>query len=69
MIVMPLLSFLYLGIFLKVYILPAKVSWVKTSPVSLLPFFLIYIYELIVELVKGNRNWRKKRAHLGEVLA
>lgn len=49
MTVMALIWFFYLGIFLKVYVLYDRVSWVQISPVSLAPFVLCYCFELLTE--------------------
>ena len=44
---MVLFSFLYLGIFLKVYVLGENISWVMISPVCIGPLIILYLFELI----------------------
>ena len=44
--VMISLSFLYLGFFAKIYILPELLTFTYMAPVSILPFILMYGYEL-----------------------
>lgn len=68
MFVMPLITFLYLGVLLKVYVLKS-VTWVQISPVSLAPFVLCYGYELSCEFFKNALNFKRKRPHLHAMLA
>jgi len=65
---MPLITFLYLGVLLKVYVLKS-VTWVQISPVSLAPFVLCYGYELSCEFFKNALNFKRKRPHLHAMLA
>lgn len=68
MIVMPLITFLVLGILLKVYFLKEKVTWVQISPVSLAPFVLIYGWELFREYLRTSSNYRSNRPHFQDIL-
>ena len=49
LIVMALLTFFYLGFFMKVYVLGDLVTYTQLSPLNLGPLCLVYLYELIKE--------------------
>ena len=57
------LSFLYLGFFAKVYILPDMLTYVYSSPISIGPLCLMYGWELFREYAKDRDNWNKKNAY------
>ena len=58
------LTFMYLGFFLKIYVLGDTVTFLKLAPLSIGPLLLMYLYEMICEVVKDNVNWRRKQAHV-----
>ena len=58
------LTFMYLGVFLKVYVLGDSVTFLKMAPVSVGPLLLMYLYEMICEVAKDRANWKQKQSHL-----
>jgi len=60
------LSFMYLGFFLKIYVLEDSVTYLQTMPISVGPLLLMYLYELICEVIKDGANWSRKNAHISE---
>ena len=50
--------FLYLGFFIKVYILPDAVTYVYISPIAVGPLILMYGIEMCREVSKDLENWR-----------
>ena len=57
------LTFLFLGIFLKVYVLEDKITYLQIAPVSIGPVILMYLYEMCSEVRKDRKNWGAKNAH------
>ena len=65
---MLLITFLILGVLLKVYFFKDKVTWVQMSPISLAPFVLVYGWELFVEFLRTTSNYSSKRDHFTDML-
>ena len=58
------LTFMYLGFFLKVYVLGESVTYLQLAPLSIGPLILMYLYEMITEVAKDRSNWKAKTAHV-----
>ena len=54
------LTFLYMGFFIKIHILPDLLTYVYSAPISIGPLILMYGFELYRDCVKDRRNWSKK---------
>ena len=54
------LTFLYLGFFLKIYVFDTKVTFLEMAPLCIGPLILMYLYEMIDEVIKDCKNWGKK---------
>ena len=58
------LTFMYLGFFLKVYVLTDQVTYLQIAPISVSPLLLMYAFEMLTEVVKDRANWRAKHDHV-----
>ena len=54
---------MYLGFFVKIYILPEKLTYVYISPISIGPLILMYGVELFKEWLKDLSNWSKNEKY------
>jgi hypothetical protein len=63
------LSFMYLGFFLKIYILEDKVTYLQMAPISISPLILMYLFEMASEVHKDRTNWKQKNPHLSAQMA
>ena len=60
------LTFLYLGFFIKIYVLEDDVTYLQMAPVSVTPLILMYAFEMISEVHKDRTNWGSKKPHVGK---
>ena len=60
------LTFMYLGFFLKIYVLDDSITYLQLAPLSIGPLILMYLYEMICEVKKDRVNWKIKKAHISE---
>lgn len=63
------LTFMYLGFFLKIYLLNDTVTYLKMAPISVGPLILMYLYEMCTEVSKDRVNWKQKNAHVSSQMA
>jgi hypothetical protein len=62
------LFFFYLGVFLKVYVLYDLTSFTALSPISFVPFWILYGKELVDFYIKHTENIKKKRNYIQNMI-
>ena len=58
------LTFMYLGFFLKIYVLDTTVTYLYMAPISICPLIFMYLYEMCSEVAKDKANWNEKSTHI-----
>lgn len=58
------LTFIYLGFFLKIYVLESTLTYLQIAPISICPLIFMYMYEMCSEVAKDRANWKVKSAHM-----
>jgi hypothetical protein len=65
-----IVTFLYLSVFIKVYIIPERedITFTLLSPIAVAPTILVYGCEMISECQKHCANWSKKHQHMNKMI-
>ena len=58
------LTFIYMGFFIKIYVLKDQITYLYIAPISICPTIFMYVYEMCSEVAKDRANWSKKSAHI-----